>query len=35
MVLAFCLMTTGGLLTMIGLIAIGLNRNMLHVEARI
>ena len=35
MVVAYCLMTSGGLLTLLGLIAIGLDRNVLHVEARI
>ena len=35
MVVAYWLMASGGLLTLLGLIAIGLDRNVLHVEARI
>lgn len=35
MLVAYCLMTSGGLLTLLGLVAIGLDRNTLHVEARI
>lgn len=35
MVIAYCLMTSGCLLTFLGLVAVGLDRNRLHVEARI
>ena len=35
MVIAYCLIAGGGLLTLLGLVAVGLDRNRLHVEARI
>jgi hypothetical protein len=35
MVLAYCLMAAGGLLSFVGLIAIALKRNALHYRAHI